>query len=83
MHSEGIMAGELKHGPLALVDDVMPLLMIATRDPVFPVSCLFHFTANSWRYLSQHVFVKKKFSDLSVGPASIYKQICLKILHRL
>ena len=25
MHSEGIMAGELKHGPLALVDDVMPL----------------------------------------------------------
>ena len=38
MHSEGIMAGELKHGPLALVDDVMPLLMIATRDPVFPVS---------------------------------------------
>jgi len=41
MHSEGIMAGELKHGPLALVDDVMPLLMIATRDPVFPVSCPF------------------------------------------
>ena len=33
------MAGELKHGPLALVDDVMPLLMIVTRDPVFPVSC--------------------------------------------
>ena len=42
MHSEGIMAGELKHGPLALVDDVMPLLMIATRDPVYPVShCCF------------------------------------------
>jgi glucosamine--fructose-6-phosphate aminotransferase (isomerizing) len=36
MHSEGIMAGELKHGPLALVDNAMPLLMIATRDPVFP-----------------------------------------------
>jgi len=42
MHSEGIMAGELKHGPLALVDDVMPLLMIATRDPVFPVSRSFN-----------------------------------------
>lgn len=36
MHSEGIMAGELKHGPLALVDHVMPLLMVATQDPVFP-----------------------------------------------
>lgn len=38
MHSEGIMAGELKHGPLALVDNEMPLIMIATRDPVYPVS---------------------------------------------
>uniref|UniRef100_U5ELS3 glutamine--fructose-6-phosphate transaminase (isomerizing) n=1 Tax=Corethrella appendiculata TaxID=1370023 RepID=U5ELS3_9DIPT len=34
MHSEGIMAGELKHGPLALVDDSMPILMIIMRDPV-------------------------------------------------
>ncbi|XP_030370188.1 glutamine--fructose-6-phosphate aminotransferase [isomerizing] 2-like isoform X5 [Scaptodrosophila lebanonensis] len=35
MHSEGIMAGELKHGPLALVDDSMPVLMIVLRDPVY------------------------------------------------
>ncbi|XP_043265814.1 glutamine--fructose-6-phosphate aminotransferase [isomerizing] 2-like isoform X2 [Colletes gigas] len=35
MHSEGIMAGELKHGPLALVDDSMPVLMIVMRDPVY------------------------------------------------
>jgi glucosamine--fructose-6-phosphate aminotransferase (isomerizing) len=35
MHSEGILAGELKHGPLALVDKAMPLLMIVTRDPVY------------------------------------------------
>lgn len=26
MHSEGILAGEMKHGPLALVDDRMPIL---------------------------------------------------------
>lgn len=32
MHSEGILAGEMKHGPLALVDESMPLLVIATRD---------------------------------------------------
>jgi len=38
MHSEGILAGELKHGPLALIDKVMPLVMIATRDPVYVVS---------------------------------------------
>lgn len=35
MHSEGIMAGELKHGPLALVDDSMPVMMIVMRDPVY------------------------------------------------
>lgn len=35
MHSEGIMAGELKHGPLALVDGTMPVLMIVLRDPVY------------------------------------------------
>ncbi|KAF5296044.1 hypothetical protein FQA39_LY12666 [Lamprigera yunnana] len=35
MHSEGIMAGELKHGPLALVDHNMPVLMIVMRDPVY------------------------------------------------
>jgi len=35
MHSEGIMAGELKHGPLALVDKGMPIIMICIRDGVF------------------------------------------------
>ncbi|XP_058801287.1 glutamine--fructose-6-phosphate aminotransferase [isomerizing] 2-like isoform X2 [Phymastichus coffea] len=35
MHSEGIMAGELKHGPLALVDGSMPVIMIVMRDPVY------------------------------------------------
>ncbi|GFS75438.1 glutamine--fructose-6-phosphate aminotransferase 2 [Nephila pilipes] len=35
MHSEGILAGELKHGPLALIDDAMPVVMIVTKDPVY------------------------------------------------
>lgn len=44
MHSEGIMAGELKHGPLALVDDSMPVIMIVMRDPVYMVSLLNNYT---------------------------------------
>jgi len=36
MHSEGILAGEMKHGPLALVDGAMPLLCIATSDAHLP-----------------------------------------------
>ncbi|XP_024955827.1 glutamine--fructose-6-phosphate aminotransferase [isomerizing] 1 isoform X1 [Citrus sinensis] len=35
MHSEGILAGEMKHGPLALVDENLPILVIATRDACF------------------------------------------------
>ncbi len=35
MHSEGIQAGELKHGPLALVDSEVPIIMIVMRDHVF------------------------------------------------
>lgn len=37
MHSEGILAGELKHGPLALVDKAMPVIMLVSRDAVFTV----------------------------------------------
>ncbi|KAH7278864.1 hypothetical protein KP509_38G060200 [Ceratopteris richardii] len=32
MHAEGIVAGEMKHGPLALVDETLPIIVIATRD---------------------------------------------------
>ncbi|ORY96388.1 L-glutamine D-fructose 6-phosphate amidotansferase [Syncephalastrum racemosum] len=36
MHSEGILAGELKHGPLALVDENMPVILVMTRDSLYP-----------------------------------------------
>lgn len=35
MHSEGILAGELKHGPLALIDKQMPIVMVIMKDPCF------------------------------------------------
>jgi glucosamine--fructose-6-phosphate aminotransferase (isomerizing) len=37
MHSEGILAGELKHGPLALIDENMPVILIMTKDSLYPV----------------------------------------------
>ncbi|KAL7749900.1 glutamine--fructose-6-phosphate transaminase (isomerizing) [Sorochytrium milnesiophthora] len=36
MHSEGILAGELKHGPLALIDENMPVILIMTKDSIYP-----------------------------------------------
>ncbi len=35
IHSEGILAGEMKHGPLALVDEHMPIVVVATRDGMY------------------------------------------------
>lgn len=35
MHSEGILCGELKHGPLAMIDPDMPVIMVATKDNVY------------------------------------------------
>lgn len=31
IHSEGVLAGEMKHGTLALVDETMPIVVIATH----------------------------------------------------
>ena len=35
IHAEGYAAGELKHGPIALIDEKMPVIVIAPYDTVF------------------------------------------------
>src|SRR5579872_1962178 len=35
IHAEGYAAGELKHGPIALIDEAMPVVVIAPHDAVF------------------------------------------------
>lgn len=35
VHAESYAAGELKHGPLALIDETMPVIVIAPRDALF------------------------------------------------
>ncbi|GLQ38859.1 glutamine--fructose-6-phosphate aminotransferase [isomerizing] [Rhizobium albus] len=35
IHAEGYAAGELKHGPIALIDETMPVIVIAPYDAVF------------------------------------------------
>ena len=35
LHSEGLLAGEMKHGPLALVDERLPIVLIATMDDTY------------------------------------------------
>jgi glucosamine--fructose-6-phosphate aminotransferase (isomerizing) len=35
IHAEGYPAAEMKHGPIALIDDLMPVVFIAPRDAVY------------------------------------------------
>ena len=44
MHSEGILAGELKHGPLAMIDKDMPCIMVITKDNTYTVSMYIFYT---------------------------------------
>ncbi|HEY6852763.1 MAG TPA: glutamine--fructose-6-phosphate transaminase (isomerizing) [Gemmatimonadales bacterium] len=35
IHAEGYPAAEMKHGPIALIDENMPVVIVAPQDPVF------------------------------------------------
>jgi len=35
VHAEGYPAGEMKHGPIALIDEDMPVMAVVTRDSVY------------------------------------------------
>ncbi len=35
IHAEGYAAGEMKHGPIALIDDGVPVIVLAPSDPLF------------------------------------------------
>ena len=35
VHAEGYPAAEMKHGPIALIDENMPVVVLALRDPIY------------------------------------------------
>jgi len=42
IHAEGYPAGEMKHGPNALIDEKLPVVVLATHDPSQPESRLLY-----------------------------------------
>ena len=42
IHAEGYPAGEMKHGPNALIDENLPVVVLATHDPSSPESRLLY-----------------------------------------
>ncbi|HXP78190.1 MAG TPA: glutamine--fructose-6-phosphate transaminase (isomerizing) [Stellaceae bacterium] len=39
IHAEGYAAGEMKHGPIALIDEKTPVVVLAPRDDLFDKTC--------------------------------------------
>jgi glutamine---fructose-6-phosphate transaminase (isomerizing) len=35
IHAEGYAAGEMKHGPIALIDEDLPVVVLATKEPAY------------------------------------------------
>ncbi len=61
IHAEGYAAGELKHGPIALIDETMPVIVIAPSDRLlrrpFP-------TCRKWRRAgSDHSYHRQKGAE--------------------
>ena len=59
VHSEGILCGELKHGPLAMIDPDMRVLMVCTKDKLYPkvMSGVQQVKARHVRITAQHCIV--------------------------
>jgi glutamine---fructose-6-phosphate transaminase (isomerizing) len=67
MHAEGYAAGEMKHGPLALIDNRMVIVMIAPSDDLFEktVSNLEEAKARGGKVISLGTSVNRRLKTLS------------------
>jgi glutamine---fructose-6-phosphate transaminase (isomerizing) len=73
MHAEGYAAGEMKHGPLALIDKTMAVIMIAPKDELYEktVSNLEEARARGGQIISIGTGDDKKLASLSVHYLSL------------
>jgi glucosamine--fructose-6-phosphate aminotransferase (isomerizing) len=67
MHAEGYAAGEMKHGPLALIDDDMAVVMLAPHDELFEksISNMEEAKARGGQILSVSTGHNKRLEDIS------------------
>ena len=66
IHAEGYPAGELKHGPIALIDENLPVVALATGGAVFPkmMNCLEEVKARGGRVIAVTDTDREAFTGL-------------------
>ena len=76
IHAEGYPSGETKHGPNALIDEHLPVVIIATRDPNDEGSILRHeknlANIRGFKEQSAHVIAVATEGDREVEPVADY-----------
>jgi glucosamine--fructose-6-phosphate aminotransferase (isomerizing) len=67
IHAEGYAAGEMKHGPIALVDDGVPVVVIAPRGPSYDkvLSNLVQIRARNGRVIAVGTEGDRSLADLA------------------
>ncbi|MCX7341967.1 MAG: glutamine--fructose-6-phosphate transaminase (isomerizing) [Hyphomicrobiales bacterium] len=70
IHAEGYAAGELKHGPIALIDEDMPVIVVAPHDHLFEktASNMHEVAARGGRIIL--ITDEKGASEISIKPDS-------------
>lgn len=73
MHAEGYAAGEMKHGPLALIDEKMAVVVIAPKDDVYEktISNLEEAKARGGQVISIGTVHDERLANLSVHALSL------------
>src|SRR5438552_8478768 len=80
IHAEGYPAAEMKHGPIALIDDLMPVVFIAPKDAVYQkvVSNVEEVKTTFW-YTASFGAIDRKSTRLNSSHQIIsYAVFCLK-----
>ena len=65
MHAEGILSGELKHGPLAMIDNDTPCIMILMRDNTYTVCLLAFRSSNYYEHMVNRI--REGMSSLAIN----------------
>jgi glutamine---fructose-6-phosphate transaminase (isomerizing) len=77
IHAEGYPAAEMKHGPIALIDENMPIIVIAPEDAIYDkiISNLQEVKARNGRIISIATVGDDKISEISENVIYVPKTI--------
>jgi len=74
IHAEGYASGELKHGPIALIDDTVPVIVLAPRDALFDKT-----VSNMQEVMARHgrVLLVSDATGLAEAGAGVWRGLAL------